>query len=363
MKIKNFVSALEGFAPLPLQEGYDNAGLQIGLTDVEAAGALLCLDVTEEIIDEAIELGYNLIVSHHPLIFKGLKSLTGKNYIEKCIIKAIKNDIAIYAAHTNLDNIFYGVNYKIAQKIGLKNIQILDPKDNTLLKFVTYVPEDFADDVRIALFNAGAGTIGNYDYCSFNQIGTGSFRALKGANPYVGDLNNMHYEKEVKIEVMIPFYKKNEILKALFSSHPYEEPAFDIIKLQNVCNSYGSGIIGDLVETKNDILFLKDLKSIFNVECLKYNRHHNEKISKIAICGGSGSFLLSKAIMSGADAFITGEIKYHDYFGCDNILMIDMGHYESEQYTTEILYDIIKQTDSTLPVKISKNNTNPIKYI
>ena len=228
MKIKEIICALERFAPLPLQDGFDNSGLQIGLTDVEATGALLCLDVTESIIDEATDLGYNLIISHHPLIFKGLKSITGKDYIERCIIKAIRNNIVIYAAHTNLDNAFGGVNYKIAELIGLTNVQALLPKNDILFKLTTYVPFAQAENVRLALFNAGCGHIGNYDYCSFNQKGEGSFRALEGANPFVGEIDKIHFEDEIKIETVFPSFKKKEIIQALFSSHPYEEPAFDI---------------------------------------------------------------------------------------------------------------------------------------
>ena len=363
MKIKEIICALERFAPLPLQDGFDNSGLQIGLTDVEATGALLCLDVTESIIDEATDLGYNLIISHHPLIFKGLKSITGRDYIERCIIKAIKNNIVIYAAHTNLDNAYGGVNYKIAELIGLSDVQALLPKDNIFLKLCVYVPKEHAENVRVALFEAGCGHIGNYDSCSFNQIGEGSFRALDAANPFVGEVNTLHFEDEIKIDTVFPSYKKKEVLTALFSSHPYEEPAFDFISLQNTFSKIGSGVIGTLTNPIKDVDLLNSIKEKFNVNCLKYNRLENKTVCRIAICGGSGAFLLQQAINSQADVFITGEIKYHDYFGHDDILMAEIGHFESEQYTNNLLYSLIHDSFPVLPIKISSVNINPIKYL
>lgn len=364
MRIKEIVCALERFAPLPLQDGFDNAGLQIGLTEAEATGALLCLDVTESVIDEAIKLGYNIIISHHPLIFKGYKSITGKDYIERCIIKAIKNDIVIYSAHTNLDNAFNGVNYKIAEKIGLKNISILAPKFNSLLKLVTFTTEESAQAVRNALFSAGCGHIGNYDSCSFNSTGEGTFRALNGATPYCGKINELHFEKEVKIETIFPAFKKESVIKALLDAHPYEEPAYDLYSLQNSWQQCGAGIIGELSTPISELQFLTDIKHKFNTGCIKYNRCSDRNIQKIAICGGSGSFLLPQAIQNDADAFVTGEIKYHDYFGHDNeILMAEIGHYESEQYTQELLQEIIEKAFPDLKVAITSINTNPIKYL
>ena len=231
MKIKEIVSALERFAPLPLQDGFDNAGLQIGLTEAEATGALLCLDVTEAVLDEAIALGYNLVISHHPLIFKGYKSITGKDYVERCILKAIKNDIVIYSAHTNLDNAQGGVNYKIAEKIGLKNLKVLEPKENSLIKLVTFVPDAQADSVREVLFAAGCGNIGNYDSCSYSLKGEGTFRAKEGTHPFCGTIGELHHENEVRIETILPIYKKAEVVKALLSVHPYEEPAFRLVSV------------------------------------------------------------------------------------------------------------------------------------
>ena len=364
MKIKEIVSALERFAPLPLQDGFDNAGLQIGLTEAEATGALLCLDVTEAVLDEAIALGYNLVISHHPLIFKGYKSITGKDYVERCILKAIKNDIVIYSAHTNLDNAQGGVNYKIAEKIGLKNLKVLEPKENSLIKLVTFVPDAQADSVREVLFAAGCGNIGNYDSCSYSLKGEGTFRAKEGAHPFCGTIGELHHENEVRIETILPIYKKAEVVKALLSVHPYEEPAFDLYPLQNDWSQAGSGIVGELDESETELEFLKRIKKIFEVGCVRHNKLTGREIQKVALCGGAGAFLLPQAIRMGADVFITGEIKYHDYFGHEgDILMAEIGHYESEQYTKEIFYSIIRDLFPNFALQLSKINTNPIKYL
>lgn len=364
MKIKEIVSALERFAPLPLQDGFDNAGLQIGLTDAEATGALLCLDVTESVLDEAIALRCNIVISHHPLIFKGYKSITGKDYVERCILKAIKNDIVIYSAHTNLDNAQGGVNYKIAEKLGLDHVEILDPKSGMLLKLVTFVPESHAEKVRNALFDSGCGNIGNYDSCSYNVSGEGTFRAQENTHPFCGEIGKLHREKEVRIETVLPAYKRNDAVKALLLAHPYEEPVFDLYSLQNTWMQAGSGIIGELNVPEPELDFLKRLKKTFNLSCVKHNTLTGRMIKKIALCGGSGSFLIPLALRNEADVFITGEIKYHDYFGYDNkILLAEIGHYESEQYTKEIFYTIIRDLYPNFTLFLSKVNTNPIKYI
>lgn len=364
MKIKELVSALERFAPLPLQDGFDNAGLQIGLTDAEATGALLCLDVTEAVLDEAIALGYNLVISHHPLIFKGYKSITGRDYVERCILKAIKNDIVIYSAHTNLDNAQGGVNYKIAEKMGLKNLKVLEPKENSLVKLVTFVPNAQADRVREALFAAGCGSIGNYDSCSYNLKGEGTFRANEGTHPFCGTVGELHHEDEVRIETILPAYKKAEVVRALLSVHPYEEPAFDLYPLQNDWGQAGAGVVGELAEPETELEFLKRIKKIFEVGCVRHNKLTGREIQKVALCGGAGAFLLPRAIRAGADVFVTGEIRYHDYFGHeDEILMAEIGHYESEQYTKEIFYSIIRDLFPNFALQMSKINTNPIKYL
>lgn len=364
MKIKEIVSALERFAPLLLQDGFDNAGMQIGLTDAETTGALLCLDVTEAVVDEAIALRCNLIISHHPLIFKGYKSITGRDYIERCILNAIKNDIVIYSAHTNLDNASGGVNYKIAEKIGLKNIRFLAKREDSLLKLVTFVPFAQAETVREALFDAGCGHIGNYDSCSYTLEGEGTFRALEGSNPFCGSMGEIHREGEVRIETILPTFKKGQVIRALLNKHPYEEPAFDLYPLKNSWAQAGSGIVGELDEPETEFHFLKRIKRTFEAGCVKHNIFSGRLIQKVALCGGAGAFLLPKAISCGADAFITGEMKYHEYFGHDSDLLIaEIGHYESEQYTKEIFHSIIERLYPNFEIYYSKVNTNPIKYL
>ena len=364
IRIKDVLKELEQYAPLPLQESFDNAGVQVGDVNQPATGALLCLDVTEEVVDEAIEMGCNLIVSHHPLAFKSFKSLTGSNYIERCMMKACKYDLVVYAAHTNLDNAQGGVNYKIAEKIGLKNLKVLEPKENSLIKLVTFVPNAQADAVREALFAAGCGNIGNYDSCSYNLEGEGTFRAKEGTHPFCGAIGELHREGEVRIETILPAFKKSAVVRALLSVHPYEEPAFDLYPLQNDWLQAGSGIVGELDESETELEFLKRIKKIFEVGCVRHNKLTGREIQKVALCGGAGAFLLPQAIRMGADVFITGEIKYHDYFGHEgDILMAEIGHYESEQYTKEIFYSIIRDLFPNFALQLSKINTNPIKYL
>lgn len=364
MKIREVVSALERFAPLPLQDGFDNAGLQIGLTDAEATGVLLCLDVTEAVLDEAIALEYNLVIAHHPLIFKGYKSITGRDYVERCILKAIKNDIVVYAAHTNMDNAWGGVNFKIAEKIGLKNVHFLEEKEDALLKLVTFVPAEQAGKVREALFAAGCGCIGNYDSCSYNTEGKGTFRAWEGAHPYCGAIGELHTEREIRIETVLQAYRKAAVTKALLAAHPYEEPAYDFYSLRNTWAQAGAGVIGELEQPEAESEFLTRVKKTFEVECLRHNKLSGREIQTVALCGGSGAFLIPLAVSHHADVFITGEIKYHEFFGHEReILLAEIGHYESEQYTKEIFYAIIRDMFPRLDVQMAKTNTNPIKYM
>lgn len=364
MKLKEITDCLEAYAPLAYQESYDNAGLIYGTPDMEITGALICLDSTEEVIDEAISLGYNLVIAHHPIVFSGIKKLNGKNYIERVLINAIQNNIAIYAAHTNLDNVHNGVNAKIAEKLGLINCRVLSPQKGGLKKLVTFCPEDKAGEVRTALFAAGAGTIGNYDQCSFNTSGTGTFRAGEGTDPYVGEKGKQHQEKETRIEVVYPQHIESQLIKALFKAHPYEEVAYDLIALSNSHNRIGSGLIGELPAETPEMDFLKNLKSSMRADCVRYTALQGKKVKKVAICGGSGSFLLADAIRSHADVFVTADFKYHQFFDAENKLVIaDIGHYESEQFTSELFYEVLKKKFSTFALLISKINTNPIKYL
>ncbi len=363
MQIKDVISAIEKFAPLSLQEDYDNSGLIIGNENEEVQSVLITVDVIEKTIEEAVKLGSNLIISHHPVIFGGLKKITGRNFTERIIINAIKNNIAIYSAHTNLDNIITGVNGIIADKLGLKDKNILQPKEKFLYKLVTFVPVDHIDKVREAIFNAGAGNIGNYDSCSFNVSGEGTFKGNEDANPFVGKKGDMHKEKEIRIESIFPGYLKNKIINNLLNAHPYEEVAYDIYPLENDYLKAGSGLTGILENEISEIDFLKKVKEIFGTKSIKYSKFLKKPIKKVAICGGSGSFLLKEAIKEKADVFISADIKYHQFFDADNkIFIMDVGHYESEQFTKEIFYNLLTKKFSTFAIHLSKYNTNPINY-
>lgn len=364
MKIRELTAFLEEFAPLSLQESYDNAGLLLGNPEEEVKGVMLCIDSTEAVLDEAIRNGCNLIIAHHPIIFSGLKKITGRNYIERVVIKAIQNEIAIYAAHTNLDNVRLGVNSKIAEKLGLSNLEILSPKKNILRKLVTYSPLDASESVRAALFKAGAGKIGEYDQCSFNAVGTGTFRAGEKANPYVGKRGEMHSEKEERIELVYENWKESRVIRALLEVHPYEEVAYDLYDLENSFAGAGSGLIGNLNKPMDERGFLLFLKSALKTACIRHSGEIHRDIEKVAICGGSGSFLLNLAISQGADAFVTADFKYHQFFDADGHLLIaDVGHYESEQFTMELLKDIISKKNATFAVRLTKVITNSVHYI
>ncbi|MCO5229785.1 MAG: Nif3-like dinuclear metal center hexameric protein [Chitinophagales bacterium] len=364
IKIFNILEELENFAHPSLQESYDNAQLITGNPSWECTGAILCLDAIEEVIDEAISKKCNLVIAHHPIVFSGLKSITGKNYIERTIIKAIKNDIAIYAAHTNLDNVIEGVNQKIAEKLSLKNCKILAPKKGLLKKLYTYVPHNATNIVRERLFQAGAGNVGNYSECSFKVSGIGTFKGNENSNPYIGEKGQIHEESEDKIEFLFPAYLESKILKTLFEVHPYEEIAYEVLTLDNIHQQIGSGMIGDLEQPIDTIEFLKQLKYIFKTPVIRHTQLIKEKVQKIAICGGAGSFLLKDAIRQKADVFITGDYKYHQFFDADNqIVIADIGHFESEQYTIELFYEILIKKFSNFALYLTTVSTNPVKYL
>jgi dinuclear metal center YbgI/SA1388 family protein len=364
MRIKEIIQVIEQLAPLPLQEEYDNSGLQCGDPNREATGVLLAIDVTEDVIEEAIALGCNLIISHHPIAFRPFRSLTGRNYVERSMIMAIRNDVALYAAHTNLDNAQGGVNYKLAEMLELQNVKILLPKDNSLLKFVTTVPLLHAESVRNALFNAGAGHIGNYDSCSYNLTGEGTFRPGVGSNPFVGEAEKLHFEQEVRIETVLPVMRKEEVLRALLAVHPYEEPVYDLYPIANEWGQHGSGIVGVLPEPMPEQEFLYLLKDIFNLPTISHTKLQGREIRDVAICGGSGAFLIPRAVSYGADAFVTGEVKYNDYYDAeDRLLLAVVGHYESEICTKDLFYDLLSIKFPTFAIHKSAFDVNPVKYL
>ncbi len=364
MRIKKVIRYLESIAPPIYQESYDNAGLIVGHPEMELKGVLFCLDSIETVVDEAISKKCNLIIAHHPIVFSGLKRFNWQNYIERTVMKAIKNDIAIYAAHTNLDNVRWGVNNKIAETLGLKNTRVLAPKKKLLRKLYTFVPTAQADLVRNALFNAGAGNIGNYSDTSFNAVGAGTFKANEGANPFVGQIGQRHFEAEIKIEVIFPAHLESKIISALIRNHPYEEVAYDVVMLENQTTEVGSGMIGELAEPMNEKDFLKLVKQKMNTPVIRHTAFLNKKIQRVAVCGGAGSFLLNKAIRQKADIFISADYKYHQFFDADGqIIIADIGHFESEQFTIDLFYDLINKKFNNFAVHKTEVNTNPVKYL
>jgi dinuclear metal center YbgI/SA1388 family protein len=363
MKIAEIIAWLESIAPPSLQEHYDNAGLLTGNAGWTCTGALCTLDATEEVIKEAIERNCNLVVAHHPIIFGGLKKINGKNYVEKTIITAIKNDVAIYAIHTNLDNVIAGVNGMMADKLGLSNRKILAPKEATLKKLFTFVPVAEAEKVRSALFAAGGGHIGNYNECSFGIEGTGTFKGGEGANPFVGKPGERHYEKELKVEVIFPAYLQATITRALLAAHPYEEVAYDVVDLANTHPGIGSGLVGELADAMPETGFLTLVKEAFNLPLIRHTALLGRPVKKVALCGGAGSFLVSKALAAGADIYITADMKYHEFFDAnDRIIIADIGHFESEQFTIDLLGKILQEKFPTFAVLKTATKTNPVHY-
>ena len=363
MLIKEIIKFLEQRAPRYLQESYDNAGLIVGDPSVECNGVLICLDSIESVVEEAIQKKCNLIVAHHPILFSGIKSLTGRNYIERTIIKAIKHDIAIYAIHTNLDNVSEGVNRMISQRLELTDTRILDAKKGHLSKIVVFCPHDHATAVRSAMFEAGAGHIGDYDSCSFNLQGSGSFRGSESSSPFVGKKGELHVEPETRIETVAHSAAVSSILKAVAQVHPYEEIAYDVYPLNNAQSNLGAGMIGRLEKPMGKEVFLAHLKSKLQTGTIRFTPFVKDTIETVAVCGGSGSFLLSKAMQSGADVLVTSDFKYHQFFDADgSITICDIGHYESEQFTITLLGDWLKEKFPKFAVHLTEINTNPVNY-
>ena len=363
MLINDIMSELEKVAPPSLQENYDNAGLITGCREWACTGIITCLDATEAVIQEAIEKNCNLVVAHHPIIFRGLKTITGRNYVEQTIITAIKNDVAIYAVHTNLDNVINGVNGKIAEMLGLVDLQVLLPKEDLLQKLVVFVPTAHKETVMKSLFDAGAGDIGKYNECSFSTPGSGTFKAGPGADPFVGKPGERHIEAEDRLEVIFPHWLQRQIIAAMKTAHPYEEVAYDIYSLANSFQETGSGIIGNLPEAADEASFLHQLKNTFKLSVIRHTPLLGREIKKVAVCGGAGSFLIGQAIRAKADIYITADVKYHEFFDADGkILLADIGHFESEQFTIDLLFDILRQKFPNFAIQKTGVQTNPVQY-
>jgi dinuclear metal center YbgI/SA1388 family protein len=365
MKIKELTNILEKIAPPQYQEVYDNSGLIVGNPTTEITGVLVCLDSTEAVILEAIERGCNVVVAHHPIVFKGLKKLNGKNYVERTIMTAVKNDVAIYAIHTNLDNMLRnGVNTKIAEKLGLQNLKILAPKRQILMKLTTFIPVSDSQKVLNALYLAGAGNIGNYKNCSFRTEGIGSFKPTGAANPHIGTLNKDEEVAEHRVEVVFPSFMERSILSALRAAHPYEEVAYYMQSLENDNQEVGAGIVGELENAMTEMDFLKFLKVEMQAGVVRFTGLLSKNVKKVAICGGAGSFLLPNAIGANADVFVTADYKYHEFFDADGkILIADIGHFESEQYTIDLIIEILQKEKPDLEIFSTRTLTNPVNYL
>ena len=364
MKIKEILAVLEEMAPLAYAESFDNVGLLVGNKEENCSGVLVCHDALEAVIDEAVAKKCNLVVCFHPILFSGLKKITGKNYVERSIIKAIKNDIAIYAVHTALDNHKNGVNKIFCDALGLINTKILIPKSNFIQKLVTFSTPENAEKVRTALFQSGAGTIGNYENCSFNSNGTGTYKGTGESNPVIGARNEFIQADEIKIEVTFEKHLQRQILNALFENHIYEEVAYEIYDLQNVHQNIGLGVIGEFPQEMDENSFLQLVKTKMKAEGIRHSAFLNKKIKKVAVLGGSGSEAISKAIQAGADAFLTADLKYHQFYEAENqILLADIGHFESERYTKNYIVDYLTKKMPNFAIILSEENTNPVKYL
>jgi dinuclear metal center YbgI/SA1388 family protein len=364
MIVQDVINHLEELSPLAYAEDFDNVGLLVGNKNTQLTGILITLDTLEAVVDEAIENNCNLLVSFHPIIFKGLKKLTGKSYVERVVMKAIKHDIAIFAMHTALDNALQGVNDMICEKIGLINKQILIPQTGTIKKLTTYAPKEEADKLREALFNVGAGNIGNYNECSFNAEGIGTYKGNINSNPSKGKKGTLHFEPEIQISVTYAKHLESKIIKTLFKVHSYDEVAYEITTLENKNQHIGMGMIGELEKPMEETSFLNHIKSKMNTKCIRHSALLGKPIQKVAVLGGSGSFAISDAKAANADAFITADLKYHAFFTAENnILLADIGHYESEQFTKNILVAFLTKKMPNFAVVLSKTNTNPVKYL
>lgn len=361
MKISDIINYLENLIPNSYQESYDNSGLIVGNPDNDFIKGMLCLDVTENTLQEAIDNKENLIIAHHPFLFHSIRTVTGKTLVEKLLIQAIKHDISIYAIHTNLDNIYEGMNYYMSNKLSLNELSILRPQQKNLKKLITYVPEAYVEKVRNALFDAGGGKTGNYDSCSFNLQGMGTFKANEAANPFVGEKGKIHFEKEIRMEMIFPAHKENKIINSLLENHPYEEPAYDIYLMENQNPFVGSGMKGMFINSMSEFEFLNHLKTKLDVEIVMHSKPKERKIKQVAFCGGSGAFLIPDAIKQNVDVFVTGEIHYHDFINyADDIFLVSIGHYESEHAIKHYLCEKLIEKFTTFAV--SKTETNPINY-
>ncbi len=364
MRILDIINVLETVAPPSLQEAYDNSGLIIGDAHTICTGIMVSLDATVEVIEEANRRNCNLVVAHHPIIFQGLKKISNGDYVGRAVTSAIRLEVAVYAIHTNLDNIISGVNGKMAEILGLQNVEVLLPKTGTLKKMSTFVPIHHLEPLRQALFAAGGGQIGKYSECSFDVTGNGTFKAGAGAKPFVGEPGLRHEEKESRLELIFPAHLEQSMIKALKLAHPYEEVAYDVVNLSNTLDSVGSGLVGDIPVEMEEMEFLQMVRDRFKLRLLRHTVLTGTKVNRVALCGGAGSFLIPRALSAGADVFVTSDIKYHEFFEANGRMVIaDIGHYESEQFTINLLFELFQEKFPNFAVLKSGSKTNPVQYL
>ena len=363
MKLHQVIEILEAWTPNNYAESFDNTGLLVGDRNENLTGILVCHDTLETIVDEAIQNNCNFIVSYHPILFDGLKKITGKTYVERAVIKAIQNKISIYALHTALDNQPHGTNKVLSDAIGLTNSKVLIPQSADILKLITYVPKNHAESLKNALFDAGAGNIGNYDQCSFALEGKGTFRGNENSHPVIGEKGIRHTEEEIQLGVIFPKHLKQNVLNVLFANHPYEEVAYELYQTLNTRQDIGMGMIGSLAKPMHEQAFLEHLKTTLNLKIVRHSGFLAKDIQKVAVLAGSGAFSIGEAIAQNADALVTGDLKYHQFFESEgNILLADVGHFESEQFTKYLIHDYLVKKIPNFAVVLSKLNTNPIHY-
>lgn len=364
MVVSEVTKIIEGFAPPAIAESFDNVGLMVGEGSMRVTGILLTLDVIEEHIDEAIERGLNLIITHHPLIFSPLKTISGRDYIQRIIIRALRNNIAIYSAHTNIDSTQGGVSHRLGEMLELTNMRVLHPSSGNLLKLIIYTPFDYANSVRKALADSGAGTIGAYGSCSFSSSGEGRFSAKEGAAPFVGSIGELHTENEERIETIVAAHKLDSVMNAVRRVHPYEEIAYDIIELKNKDKNIGLGVTGELSCEVSMVDFIERVKKVVKIPTIKHSRPHKTTVRTVALCGGAGASFIGDAIRSNADIYLTGDLKYHDFFTPEkSITIADIGHFESEQFTLDIFYDVLIKKITNFAICKTTINCNPINYL
>jgi dinuclear metal center YbgI/SA1388 family protein len=363
MRIKELTAALEAWAPRSLQEDYDNCGLHVGDPEDVVSSALVCLDCTEEVVEEAARLGCGLIISHHPLIYRGIKTLSGTGHVERTLVAAIRHGIALYAIHTSLDNLIGGVNGEIAARLGLTGVRVLAPKPGQLRQLVVFVPKDHAEALRNALFAAGAGAVGGYDECSFSTDGVGTFRGGADARPFVGRAGERHSEPEVRVEVLVPVAHEPAVLAAMRAAHPYEEVAYNLVQLANEHQGVGAGLLGELPAALPEEVFLARVKEAFGLHVIRHTRLLGRPVKRVALCGGAGSFLIGRAKAVGADIYLTADVKYHEFFGADGRLVVaDIGHYGSEQFTMHLIQRRLRELFPTFAVRLTERVTDPIHH-